>query len=75
MVSLERVIPNGNRIWSMVGSQIRSTLVVTGSEDGKIKLWNIETGECEKTLTANNNAIIELALIERDSKPSNTGII
>lgn len=44
MISLERVIPNGNRIWSMVGSQIRSSLVVTGSEDGKIKLWNIDTG-------------------------------
>ena len=70
MISLERVIPNGNRIWSMVGSQIRSSLVVTGSEDGKLKLWNIDTGECEKALTANNNAIVELALIERDSKPS-----
>ena len=72
MVSLQKVIPNGNRIWSLIGSQIRSTLVVTGSQDGKVKLWNIETGECQKILTVNNNAIVELALIERDSKPSNS---
>ena len=70
MINLERVIPNGNRIYSLVGSLLNSSLVVTGLEDGKIKLWNIDSGECEKSITANNNPILELTLIERDSKPS-----
>lgn len=44
--------------------------MITGSQDGVIKLWNIDTGDCEKSLSANNNAIVEMTLIERDSKPS-----
>lgn len=44
--------------------------MVAGTKDGKIKFWNLATGELEKTWTANNSAIIELVVVERESKPS-----
>lgn len=52
-------------ICSLNCSQLRSDVVVAGTKDGKIKFWNLSTGELEKTLTANNSAIIELVVIER----------
>lgn len=36
---------------------------MAGTKDGKIKFWNINTGEVEKTLTVNSNLIIDMALI------------
>lgn len=44
---------------------LRSEIIVTGTKDGRIKFWNLDNGECEKTLTANNSAIIELVVVER----------
>jgi len=38
-----------NCIWSVAFSPISSTLI-TGSDDGTIKLWHYDTGECIKTL-------------------------
>lgn len=43
---MERFIHNNNVICSMVASSERPELVATGSKDGKVKLWNIDTGVC-----------------------------
>ena len=43
---MERFIQNNNVICSMVASIERPSLVVTGSKDGKVKLWDISTGRC-----------------------------
>jgi WD40 repeat protein len=52
-------------ICSLNSSQLRSDVVIAGTKDGRIKFWNLTTGEVEKTLIANNSAIIELVIIER----------
>lgn len=52
-------------ICSMSGSQLRSDVVVAGTKDGRVKFWNLSSGELEKTLGANNSAIIELVVVER----------
>lgn len=57
-------------VCSLGGSQLRSDVIVAGTKDGRIKFWNLATGELEKTLVANNSAIIELVVVERESKPS-----
>lgn len=31
--------------------------VVSGSEDGDVKIWNVVTGLCEKTITTNGNIL------------------
>lgn len=69
-IALERTIQNNAMVCSLNSSQLRSDLIVTGTKDGRIKLWNIATGELEKSLVANNGAIIELVVVERESKPS-----
>jgi hypothetical protein len=56
-------------ICSFVGSMIQDNLMYIGTKDGKIKLINIEKGEAYKTLSCCNNAIIEMLIVERQSKP------
>jgi WD40 repeat protein len=34
--------------------------VISGSADSTIKMWNLETGMCEKTLTSHGDAISAL---------------
>lgn len=69
-ITLDKTIQNNQMICSLNSSQLRSDVVVAGTKDGKIKFWNLATGELEKTWTANNSAIIELVVVERESKPS-----
>jgi WD40 repeat protein len=49
---------------------LRPDIIVAGTKDGKIKFWNLESGELERTLTVNNNLVIDMVLIEREAKPS-----
>ena len=37
---------------------------ITGGKDGKIKIWNMKTGEPERILTANLGPIVDLLTIE-----------
>lgn len=58
-------------ICSFVGSSLQDSIMYIGTKDGKIKLINIDKGEAYKTLSCTNNAIIEMLIIERHSKPGN----
>jgi WD40 repeat protein len=49
---------------------LRPDIIIAGTKDGKIKFWNLENGELERTLTVNNNLVIDMVLIERQAKPS-----
>ena len=40
-------------------------MVTAATRDGKVKIFNISTGELEKVYTVNENSIIELVVIER----------
>jgi WD40 repeat protein len=42
---------------------LRPDIIVAGTKDGKIKFWNLESGELERTLTVNNNLVIDMVLI------------
>lgn len=64
-IELERIIQNDVMICSLNSMTLRSEMVITGTKDGRLKFWNLDNGECEKTLTANNSAIIEMVVVER----------
>jgi WD40 repeat protein len=38
-------------------------MLLTGGKDGKIRLWDIETAEMERVMTANMGAIMEMVII------------
>ena len=59
-------------ICSLIASNLNPELLFLGSKDGKIKLINIERGEAYRTHSVCNNAIIEMVIIERHSKPGNS---
>jgi WD40 repeat protein len=42
-------------------------MMITGGKDGKIKLWDIESGELERAMTASMGPIMEMIVIH-DSK-------
>ncbi|KAF9082844.1 hypothetical protein BGX27_004366 [Mortierella sp. AM989] len=42
--------------------------IVTSSEDGTFKLWNIKSGECEATISGSNGKVNCLALRKDDGK-------
>ena len=56
-------------ICSLVASMLLPDILFLGAKDGKVKLINIDRGEAYKTYPIGNNAIIELAVVERKSKP------
>lgn len=60
---LERTIKNNTFVCSLNCLSDSRTLV-TGSKDGKIKFWNMDSGESERVLTANLGPIVELLLLE-----------
>jgi WD40 repeat protein len=66
---LERIIQNNTTICSLIASTIKPDIVLLGAKDGKIKLINTDRGEAYKTINSCNNAVIEMAVIERKSKP------
>lgn len=66
---LERKIQNDVLICSIVASASQNDLVVIGTKDGKIKMINVEKGDSYKTIPCGDNYIIEMLLVERDSKP------
>lgn len=69
-ISIERVIRNDSIVCCLNGSMLRPDIIVAGTKDGKIKFWNLDTGELEKTLSASSNLVIDMVLIERKAKPS-----
>lgn len=66
---LEREIQNNTMICSIVASMLNPELVFLGTKDGKIKLINIERGEAYKIYNVCNNAVIEMVVVERQTKP------
>jgi hypothetical protein len=66
---LERIIQNNTMICSLTASVIQPDVVLLGAKDGKIKLINIDRGEAYKTINSCTNAVIEMAVIERKTKP------
>lgn len=58
-------------ICSFVGSLIQDNLMYIGTKNGEVRLIDIEKGKAYKTLNCCNNAIIEMLVIERKSKPGN----
>lgn len=65
---LEREIQNNTMICSIITSMINPDLVFLGTKDGKVKLINIDKGEAYKIYNVCNNAVIEMVVIERQTK-------
>lgn len=42
---------------------LRPNLIFTGTMDGKIKFWDIGSGEIEKVLVVNDGPIVELLVL------------
>lgn len=43
-------------------------MLVAGTKDGKIKLWNLNTGETERQMTVNLGPVVEVLMIEPTKK-------
>ena len=56
-------------VCSLNCSMLQPNLVLTGTMDGKIKFWDIGSGEVEKVLVVNDGPIVELLVLEREAKP------
>ncbi len=61
---LERTIKNNTFVCSLNTPYAAADLVVAGCKDGKIKLFNVATGETERTFTVNLGPLVEVLLIE-----------
>ena len=68
-INSEKILANDQVVCSLNCSLFRSSLVITGTMDGKIKFWDIESGEIEKVLVVNDGPIVELVILEREAKP------
>lgn len=44
-------------------SILRPDLVFGGTKDGKLKIFNITTGNIEKTFAVNENSVIEMFVV------------
>ena len=62
---MERVVNNNAVICSLEASLFSPEIVIASTYDGKIKSYNIISGEMEKVYTVNEHNIIELVVIER----------
>lgn len=58
-----------NIVTSLCGSLLRSDVVVLGIRDGNIEFRNIANGEVERNTNFGGTGVIELAVIERHSRP------
>lgn len=56
-------------VCSLVTSVIRPELVLLGAKDGKVKVIDIDRGQSIKSLTVCSNAVIEMVVVERATKP------
>jgi hypothetical protein len=56
-------------ICSIVASVLNPDLVFIGTKDGKVKLINIDRGEAYKIYNVCSNAVIEMVVVERQTKP------
>jgi WD40 repeat protein len=68
---LERIIQNNTMVCSLVASALRPELVLLGAKDGKVKVIDIDRGQAGKSLSVCSNAVIEMVVIERATKPCN----
>jgi WD40 repeat protein len=69
---IERIIQNNTMICSLTASVLRPELVLLGAKDGKVKVIDIDRGQASKSLTVCSNAIIEMVVVERATKPGNS---
>lgn len=56
---------NDKILCCMNTSILRPDLVMGGTKDGKLKIFNIYSGNIEKTYAINENSIIEMFMVER----------
>lgn len=68
-INSEKILSNDQVVCSLNCSMLRPNLILTGTMDGKIKFWDINSGEVEKVLVVNDGPIVELLVLERESKP------
>jgi WD40 repeat protein len=57
-INSEKILTNDQVICSLNCSLLRPSLIVTGTMDGKIKFWDINSGEVEKVLVVNDGPIV-----------------
>ena len=50
--------------------KLRTNILASGSSDESIKIWNIDTGECIRTLTGHTNSVYSLQLLANNKLAS-----
>ena len=43
--------------------------MVSGSDDGTVRVWNVATGQAEQTLEGHSGSVLSVAFSSDDSKP------
>jgi WD40 repeat protein len=66
---LKNVFENNTTICSIITSILEPDVVFVGTKDGQIKLINTNETEPYKIYSVCNSAVIELAAVERQTKP------
>ena len=56
-------------VCTLVTSVTRPEIVLLGAKDGKVKVIDIDRGQSIKSLTVCTNAVIEMVVLERATKP------
>lgn len=63
------LIGHSSYIWCIVHiPDYRNNCIVSASQDNTIKLWNLDTQTCEKTLIGHNNWVTTIQLFKIDPK-------
>jgi len=64
---------SGHKSWVNAVASFSDETIVSGSSDGTVKLWNVTTGECTRSLDATKAEVRSIA-VSRDGKRIAAGI-
>jgi WD40 repeat protein len=62
------IINHINQIWCLAA--LSNERIICGTYDKLLKIWNVQTGECEATIKAHNNSVFCVAMIMLKQYPT-----
>ncbi len=63
---INRLTGHTNQVYSLCFGKLNSNLVVSGGADRTLRLWDLTTNTCFKTIYAHSKTIITLSISKND---------